>query len=281
MKIFRNLSIVIAIMFLAVGSVYAMSSYFNGFEINTDGWFGMVYGISVTQTESGADGIMASAGSYYAKLSGPSLTRWGQYENTFPADGYITKTDVYLDMSLADGTDREFDYSSAINQPDGTYRRDFVFNVGTVPGVQATNQWIISASNKTPGSPSSPDQNPVTVSQSGWYTFEHTFQKNSSGILVVTMILKNNEGNVLGTWTLSDPSDIVGTTVGGNRYGAFTRTVGIAWLAIDNSDKHALDPIVGTPDDKEKCKQNGWQTFVNPAFKNQGECISYVNKNQK
>lgn len=32
-----------------------------------------------------------------------------------------------------------------------------------------------------------------------------------------------------------------------------------------------------TPTDKEQCKKNGWKGFTNPTFKNQGQCISYVN----
>jgi hypothetical protein len=28
---------------------------------------------------------------------------------------------------------------------------------------------------------------------------------------------------------------------------------------------------------KDQCKNNGWQTFTNPTFKNQGDCIQFVN----
>ena len=35
---------------------------------------------------------------------------------------------------------------------------------------------------------------------------------------------------------------------------------------------------VGPPTSKEECKDNGWQTFTVPrAFKNQGDCIQFVN----
>lgn len=30
------------------------------------------------------------------------------------------------------------------------------------------------------------------------------------------------------------------------------------------------------PTDKEQCKNNGWREFVNPSFKNQGDCVSFV-----
>src|SRR4051812_39548614 len=36
-------------------------------------------------------------------------------------------------------------------------------------------------------------------------------------------------------------------------------------------------PLVGPPTSKDQCKNGGWQTFNNPSFKNQGQCVSYVN----
>jgi len=33
------------------------------------------------------------------------------------------------------------------------------------------------------------------------------------------------------------------------------------------------------PSSKDDCKNGGWMTFNDPAFKNQGDCISYVKKN--
>jgi hypothetical protein len=36
-------------------------------------------------------------------------------------------------------------------------------------------------------------------------------------------------------------------------------------------------PPVGAPTIKDQCKKNGWKIFSNPIFKNQGQCVSYVN----
>ncbi len=38
-------------------------------------------------------------------------------------------------------------------------------------------------------------------------------------------------------------------------------------------------PIVGPPTSKDECKKDGWKTFNNPTFKNQGQCVSYTNHN--
>ncbi len=33
------------------------------------------------------------------------------------------------------------------------------------------------------------------------------------------------------------------------------------------------------PTNMDQCKKNGWETFNNPVFKNQGSCVSYVQSN--
>ena len=34
-----------------------------------------------------------------------------------------------------------------------------------------------------------------------------------------------------------------------------------------------------TPTDMNQCKKDGWKTFTNPTFKNQGDCVSYAQSN--
>ncbi len=36
-----------------------------------------------------------------------------------------------------------------------------------------------------------------------------------------------------------------------------------------------------SPVDKDQCKKGGWKTFTNPSFKNQGDCVSFVEKKNK
>src|SRR5205807_2397078 len=131
--------------------------YFNGFEKNTNGWFNE--GGTITREPSGyvsasgyASGIASASGGYHARLgldpspdtcqsgSGPHpvyygpLTNWGGYSSTFPSGGYKTQLDIYLDVTwAASHPDARFDWSSAINDPSGNFRRDFVFNAGTDP----------------------------------------------------------------------------------------------------------------------------------------------------
>jgi hypothetical protein len=35
-------------------------------------------------------------------------------------------------------------------------------------------------------------------------------------------------------------------------------------------------PVAGSPTSKAQCKQGGWKTFTTPTFRNQGQCVSWV-----
>jgi hypothetical protein len=40
-----------------------------------------------------------------------------------------------------------------------------------------------------------------------------------------------------------------------------------------------IDPALVSPANKDECKKDGWMTFNDPAFKNQGACVSWVEHN--
>jgi hypothetical protein len=237
--------------------------YFNGFEKNTNGWSG-VNGSTITRQPSGysnaggyADGIASASGNFHARLgvaptapicqsgSGPHpifygpITNWGGYSSTFPNGGYRTDLDIYLDVDWARANlDKRYDWSSAINDPSGNFRRDFVFNVGTdVLG------FVIAGgnnANRCSADPADPGHSPVHVTTSGWYTFEHKFTGVQGGQLTVILTLtQKSTGTVVGTWDRSVLGDIIGSTVGGNRYGWFAQNE-IPDLAIDNALRTGL-----------------------------------------
>ena len=229
--------------------------YFNGFENSGDA----VSPSNATDTQAMFDVTRSTgssaAGSWHAQAahndyttgSLNQFTRFGGYSSTFPDGGYTTSIDVYLDMAQATGTnDLRFDWSSAISNtstaPGGDHDRDFIFSVGTDPST--ANQFVMSASNNAPGNPGDPGRSPITVSTSGWYTFQHTFRDNGAGVLAVDMTVRPLGGAVLHTWTLSDSSDVIGTTVGGNRYGWLVYT-DFPTLALDNITRASGTPTVG------------------------------------
>jgi hypothetical protein len=256
--------------------------YFNGFETNTAGW-NNYSGATVTRVSSGststyANGVAASTGNYYARLGidpspdsctfgggvapiyyGP-YTNWGGYSSIFPPGGYSTGADVYLDVPYAMAHhDTRFDWSSAINDSSGNFRRDFVFNVGT----DALGFVITGGNNATRcgADPADPGHAPVVhITASGWYTFKHTFSGVSGGPLSVILTVAPAGSNVpLGTWIRSDPSDIIGTTVGGNRYGWFVQNE-FDGLAIDNTFRTG---VMSTPNCTAKISNGGWITAKN------------------
>ena len=179
---------------------------------------------SVTKVPTGTNGIISSEGDNHAVVQSGAYTAWDGYKSVFPTGGYNTRVDVYVDMALAtgEGVDKRLDFSSAISNTTGGHRRDFIFSLGTNPST--ANEWLVSASNNSIGWPGNPARSPITLTETGWYTLEHQF-RDVDGVLEVTLnIYKKGESTPLGSWVLTDASDIIGSTVGGNRYGWFIDT---------------------------------------------------------
>jgi hypothetical protein len=73
---------------------------------------------------------------------------------------------------------------------------------------------------------------------------------------------------------------------GGNQVPVPTGTITAADVLIDVQGTADLTnikvngtlevPLVGQPTSKAQCKKGGWKTFNNPSFKNQGQCVAYV-----
>lgn len=192
-----------------------------GFETDTAGWFdGSSGGYGTITRQTGP--LTAYEGNAYAVVSGTQgapFTRWGGYSTTFPTGGYNTSVAIYLDpnaIAVGDG----FDFSSAANQPGNTHRRDFIFHYGKM----ADGSVRVGGSNNTNFATRMDlaSINNYQVANAGWYVFQHQFRDNGFGVLSVSMNLLDSMGNVLWTEVRSDASDVIGSTVGGNRYGWFT-----------------------------------------------------------
>jgi hypothetical protein len=190
----------------------------NGFEFDTGGW------TSATRVVSGTDGISSAAGGFHAKLAQGSFTRWGGYKSVFPAGGFTTSVRFYLNPAGGWANDTRFSFTSAVNNVSGAHLRDFGFNAGFYndavgPGA-GTDRILVNVSNGVGRGNSNPKDANVIISSAGWYTFEHSFQDNGSGVLAVTLTVRDSSNAVVGTpTTLSTPADMIGTVVGGNRYG--------------------------------------------------------------
>jgi hypothetical protein len=217
----------------------ASTQYLNGFETNAD----KKEMFEMTRVASRSAGIAAATGGWYgaaplrdmndANLG--AFTRLGGYSSTFPKNGYSTSVDIYLDVTKATG-DLRFDWSSAINKPDGNHKRDFIFHVGSY--ANEPGKFYVSASNNAPGDPktSLDGLESLEITQSGWYTFKHEF-KNDGGVLAVVMNVGPKGGQSQRQWTLMTETDAIGGEageVGGNRY---------AWLVTNDFQGLALDNV--------------------------------------
>lgn len=193
------------------------TSYHQDFSADAYDWSGV--------TASGGVGIAATGSSF------PAFSRWGGYSSVFPSGGYTTSLDIFLDIAAGYANDTRFDWDSAINHNDCGFGRDFVFNAGFYNDGGLGPRFVISASNnagRANSYPKNPGRNPITITTSGWYTFTHAFYDNG-GALAADLTVAGH------TWTLSDPSDLIGG-IGGNRYGAFPNQE-IPGLQIDNASR--------------------------------------------
>jgi uncharacterized repeat protein (TIGR01451 family) len=223
---------------LGASAAPAPAPYANGFENAADvdavTYPNDAINGAVTRVASGTGGIPSSSGGWYAvaDTNSGAFTRYGGYSSVFPAGGYTTSADIYLDTSASPlAADLRFDWDSAISDPAGHFRRDFVFNVAT----DGLGGFVVAGSNNAGRSGANPlvDPNRITISRSGWYTFQHRFYSNNGVLAVEMTVSAAGSTTPLETWTRSDPTDVIGTTVGGNRYG---------WL-VTNELPLALDNI--------------------------------------
>jgi hypothetical protein len=209
---------------------HCQGPYLETFDSNPNSWQG-------TPSDGNGQGVVSSA-------PFASFTRWGGYANVFPDGGYTTSVQIYLDLDPALANDTRFDWTSAINGTDCLHRRDFAFNAGyyddnVAPG--SGPRYVISASNnagRANSFPKNPGRDPFVIATEGWHTFTHRFYDSGGGVLAVDLTVDGPGGTHM--WTLSDPSDVIGTTVGGNRYGGFANSefAGPLALRIDNATRN-------------------------------------------
>ena len=67
---------------------------------------------------------------------------------------------------------------------------------------------------------------------------------------------------------------------GGGWTGGFDGNVDALTVNDDVYDFELNEPAT-TPVSKDECKNGGWMSFNSPTFRNQGQCVSYVQSNEK
>jgi hypothetical protein len=151
------------------------------------------------------------------------LTEWGlsygNFDKGIPitGNGSSTSIDIYMDTAFAAASeaaskDYRFDWDSDLLDNQGNFLQDFVFNVAVGDGhdscaAPSGGYFVIEASTASQRSganahnPVNPPQTCIT--QSGWYTFTHTFTKDQDGNLQVAMAVSPAGSNhPVGSWTI-------------------------------------------------------------------------------
>ncbi|WP_417490519.1 calcium-binding protein, partial [Maricaulis sp.] len=214
-----------------------LEDYRQGFESGSDGWFDGSNGWagSVSVVASGTNGIQSADGSQHAIFqqdgSGAPFARLGAYRSDF-GDGYSTQIKIYLDTGMATG--EGFDFSVAANDQSGNHLQDFIFHVAMDT---STGQMLVGADNNSNFDPREDLDtlpNHGTVTESGWYTFEHTFFDAGDGTLAVAMTVYDEAGDAIFTEVRNTESNIIDSNVGGNRYAWFTNIDVTGGIAVDS-----------------------------------------------
>ena len=259
------------------------SWYFQGFEQNTAGWNDDITRVADGYSNGGgyADGIDSAFGTHHARVGTPDGAYFdftGIADPTeFPEPGYVTNLDVYLDTSWAmSNLDKRVDVDQSSWDNAGNWLQDFVFDGVTTPAGfvfnSATNGGRSGANPLSPcPSPNTPPDNScrvaVTISQSGWYSFRHTF-RDVDGKMAVRMQILDHQQHTVADWTIV--SEHPAADFGGPNY---------IWFPAMEIDDLAIDDTVYAPlqpQNKEDCKDGRWAAYSDPSYKNQGACEKAV-----
>ena len=110
--------------------------------------------------------------------------------------------------------DVRFDWTSSMAKNDGSFLRDWVFNAGLYQAESLDNYnedgFIVSTGNnagRDSSYPQNPGHDPILISDSGWYKFQHVFY-DDGGYLSVDMNILDSSENLVNSWTLGENDDM-------------------------------------------------------------------------
>lgn len=118
-------------------------------------------------------------------------------------------------------------------------------------------------------------------SGTGFYVADPTFTWNITGTvtgstLSFTLVYTGNSPGytVTGTGTIASDGTLAGAASDGTSNFTWATTSGAA-TAVSTGTGGGTGGSTG-PTTPQQCKDGGWRTFTDPAFRNQGDCVSFV-----
>ena len=285
----RNAKSILTVAAVIILSAVAIATinYFQGFEVNTGDWTAS-QGISRVPSGGGTLHLTPSSGNYYGELQNlhdgygypgygdGGFSRYGGSDPVYHGDFYQA-IDVYIDVNWAPAA---ASYSPSFWIDMTPYHAD-PNNYG------AEHNFRLSATGSSVLVTVDGQSTPIaTLTSSGWYTFLMTFKKaaNASDPVITDMNVYDSSHTLIGT------TQVFATSPGGPFASSDLRGNGYVWitvwqngfagdvLGLDNERTGLLPWPVAT--NKDQCKNGGWQSVFrsdNSTFKNQGDCIQYVN----
>jgi hypothetical protein len=227
---------------MTAGTAMAATTFEQGFETDTSGWFTQDNGWagSIQREDAAALGVTPFEGDYAGRFEGSTgpFTRFDGYRDTFPGT-YSAQAAIYLDPLWSAGSG--FDYAVASSGSDGAHQRDFIFHVTKDT---SSGDLLVGGSNNTNFAPREDldTLNSFNVTTAGWYIFEHLF-RDESGTLAVDLNLRDASGGLLFTETRNNAADTIPGEVGGNRYGWFTDISVDGGILVDSTQLNVPAPI--------------------------------------
>jgi hypothetical protein len=199
------------------------------------------------------------------------FSRFDKYRGVWPGT-WTAEIDVYLDPAWPAGVG--FNYTVASSNATGGHRRDFIFHVGTVEnyGPITTKSLLVNGSNN-----SDPYANPwkltnenggnfYVIPAAGWYTLQHVFS-DVGGVLSVDLNLLDAGNTEVWTITRSDPTDLIPSVVGGNRYAWFTFIDVPGGIQVDNHELFVTPTTVdATTTNAQACGETTVDIAINDAI---------------
>lgn len=216
---------------------------------------------------------------------GGPFTEWGlpfggfdgNFDTGIPikGNGSTTSIDIYLDTAFAaaprtSGTaiDYRFDWDSDLLDAQNNFLQDYIFNVATGQSTDscapsAGGFYVIEASTNSQRSganahnPAPPNPPQVCISQSGWYTFQHTFHPDRNNNLEVDMVILDSSHHVVASWALHPTCMGTQVTEGFCTAGAPVpfSAVGsniLGWFPNQEINNLAADNVLRKPSDQDE-----------------------------
>ena len=263
---------------------FATFNFFQGFEVDTVDW---VASQAITRVPSGGGvlGLPSSSGNFHAEIENlhdgfstdfgdAGFSFYGGADSVYHGDFYQS-IDVYIDVDWTPPTPFPgivafwIDMTPFHADP-GNFGAEHNFRLKALGG--SVEVYVDGQTSPI-----------ATLTSSGWYTFLMTWEKaaNPADPVITNMNVYDSSQNLQGT------TQVIANSPGGPFASSDLRGNGYVWitvwqngfaddvLAIDNQQTGLLPPT-----SKDQCKKGGWQLLSRldgTPFKNQGDCIQYVN----